>query len=92
MVPDGFHLGLTEWVLAGRKYRTKTAFTTGDGLSEFRVHGWCLLDFYATLIPAVFQGLMDLVLSRIRWEHCIVYIDDIVYWEKHSRITCRTRE
>ena len=27
--------------------------------------------------PAVFQRLMDLVLSGIRWDHCLVYIDDI---------------
>ena len=29
-------------------------------------------------VPAVFQRLMDLMLSRIRWEHCLVYIDDRV--------------
>ena len=46
----------------------KTAFTTGDGLFEFRVMllGLCNA-------PAVFQRLMDLVLSGIRWEHCLVY-------------------
>ena len=31
---------------------------------------------------AVFQRLMDLVLSGIQWEHCLVYIDDIVIMGK----------
>ena len=48
-------------------------FTTGDGLFEFRV-----MPFGLCNAPAVFQRLMDLMLSRIRWEHCLVYIDDIV--------------
>ena len=59
------------------KDRSKTAFTTGDGLFEFRV-----MPFGLCNAPAVFQRLMDLVLSGIRWEHCLVYIDDIVIMGK----------
>ena len=59
------------------KNRTKTAFTTGDGLFEFRV-----MPFGLCNTPAVFQRLMDLVLSGIRWEHCLVYIHDIVVMGK----------
>ena len=59
------------------KDRPKTAFTAGDGLFEFRV-----MPFGLCNAPAVFQRLMDLVLSGIRWEHCLVYIDDIVIMGK----------
>ena len=59
------------------KDRPKTAFTTGDGLFEFRV-----MPFGLCNAPAVFQRLMDLVLSGIRWEHCLVYIDDIIIMGK----------
>ena len=59
------------------KDRPKTAFTTGDGLFEFRV-----MPFRLCNAPAVFQRLMDLVLSGIQWEHCLVYIDDIVIMGK----------
>ena len=55
------------------KDRPKTAFTTGDGLFEFRVMPFSLCN-----APAVFQRLMDLVLSGIR----LVYIDDIVIMGK----------
>eukprot|EP00731_Ephydatia_muelleri_P007369 Em0003g1617a len=55
------------------KARPKTAFTTGEGLFEFRV-----MPFELWNAPAVFQRLMDLVLSGIRWDHCLVYIDDII--------------
>ena len=59
------------------KDQPKTAFTTGDGLFEFRV-----MPFGLCNAPAVFQRLMDLVLSGIPWEHCLVYIDDIVIMGK----------
>ena len=59
------------------KYRHKTAFCTREGLFEFKV-----MPFGLCNAPAVFQRLMDLVLSGIQWEHCLVYIDDIVIMGK----------
>ena len=74
-----FHLGLNEYwqVEIDEKDRPETAFTTGDGLFEFRV-----MPFGLCNVPAVFQRLMDLVLPGICWEHCLVYIDDIVIMGK----------
>ena len=45
---------------------------SGDRIFEFRVMSFGLCN-----APAVFQRLMDLVLSGICWEHCLDYIDDI---------------
>ena len=59
------------------KDRHKTAFCTREGLFELKV-----MPFGLCNAPAVFQRLMDLVLSGIQWERCLVYIDDIVIMGK----------
>ncbi|CAF1350808.1 unnamed protein product [Rotaria sp. Silwood1] len=53
--------------------RNKTAFITHRGLYEFLV-----MPFGLSNAPATFQRLMDLILAGIKWQSCLVYIDDIV--------------
>jgi hypothetical protein len=53
--------------------RSKTAFITHRGLYEFLV-----MPFGLSNAPATFQRLMDIVLAGIKWQSCLVYIDDIV--------------
>lgn len=53
--------------------REKTAFITPDGLYEFKV-----LPFGLCSAPATFQRMMDTVLSGLKWQSCLVYLDDIV--------------
>ncbi|CAF0842311.1 unnamed protein product [Adineta steineri] len=53
--------------------RSKTAFITHRGLYEFLV-----MPFGLSNAPATFQRLMDVVLAGIKWQSCLVYIDDIV--------------
>ena len=53
--------------------RDKTAFITHRGLYEFLV-----MPFGLSNAPATFQRLMDIVLAGIKWQSCLVYIDDIV--------------
>ena len=53
--------------------REKTAFSTTEGLYEFKV-----MPFELCNAPATFQRLMDLVLSGLQWSNCLVYIDDIM--------------
>ena len=53
--------------------RVKTAFITADGLFEFKV-----MPFGLTNAPATFQRMMDVVLAGLKWNTCLVYLDDIV--------------
>jgi hypothetical protein len=62
----------------------KTAFASYFGLYEFTV-----MPFGVTGGPAVFQRLVDCLLAGLRYETCMVYIDDIVVFaktpEEHER-------
>ncbi|CAF4545674.1 unnamed protein product, partial [Rotaria magnacalcarata] len=53
--------------------RDKKAFITHRGLYEFLV-----MPFGLSNAPATFQRLMDIVLAGIKWQSCLVYIDDII--------------
>ncbi|KAK8780235.1 hypothetical protein V5799_018426 [Amblyomma americanum] len=53
--------------------REKTAFVTPDGLYEFKV-----LPFGLCSAPATFQRMMDTVLTDLKWQSCLVYLDDVV--------------
>lgn len=53
--------------------REKTAFTTGDGLWQFKV-----MPFGLCNAPATFERLMDKVLQGLPLNVCLVYLDDIL--------------
>ena len=53
--------------------REKTAFTTPDGLYQFRK-----LSFGLTNAPACFMRAMHLILKCLFWSDCLVYLDDII--------------
>ena len=55
------------------KDRPKTAFTTRKGLLQ-----WGVMPFGLLNAPATFSRLMELVLRGLSWEHCMVYLDDII--------------
>ncbi|UYV77521.1 K02A2.6-like, partial [Cordylochernes scorpioides] len=57
--------------------REKTAFTTGNGLWQFKV-----MPFGLCNAPATFERLMETVLQGIALETCLVYLDDIIVMGK----------
>ena len=59
------------------KDRHKTAFILPNGLYQFTV-----LPFGISTAPSIFQRAMDFVLSGLKYEKCLVYIDDIIIYSK----------
>lgn len=53
--------------------KEKTAFITRNGLFE-----WNVLPFGLANAPSTFQRMMDVVLTGLLWEECLVYIDDVL--------------
>lgn len=58
--------------------REKTAFITPDGLFEFKV-----MPFGLCSAPATFQRVMDTVLAGLKWQTCLVYLDDVVVFSSN---------
>ena len=53
--------------------REKTAFVTPDGLWQFKK-----MPFGLCNSPASFQRKMDIVLTGLKWNSCLIYLDDVV--------------
>ena len=51
----------------------KSAFVTRKGVFQFNV-----LSFGLSNAPAMFQRLMDLVLSGLTWDICLAFLDDVI--------------
>ena len=60
--------------------REKTGFITHQGLFE-----WIVMPFGLCNAPATFARLMELCLSDIVWNKCLVYLDDIIAYGKTYR-------
>ena len=57
--------------------KLKTAFTTHNGLFEFRK-----MQFGLTNAPSTFQRLMHAVLRGLQYDICLVYLDDIIIFSR----------
>lgn len=57
--------------------RPKTTFVTRRGLFEFNV-----MPFGLCNAPATFKRLIELVLSGLHWQICLIYLDDIIIFGK----------
>jgi predicted aspartyl protease len=67
--------------------KQKTAFITKYGLYQ-----WRCMPFGLCNAPATFQRLMDAILRGLKWQCCLVYLDDVIVFsrnleehEKHLR-------
>ena len=69
----------------------KTAFATHDGLFQ-----WTCMPFGLTSAPATFQRMMDTVLAGLKWQCCLVYLDDVLVFsrtfEQHISDLCAVFE
>ena len=66
--------------------KEKTAFSTHNGHYAFNT-----MPFGLAESPAIFQRLMDLVLSGLNWTHCLVYLDDIIVLDPAFRKVFKSR-
>ena len=57
--------------------KPKTAFTTHNGLFEFRK-----MPFGLANAPSTFQRLMHAVLRGLQYDICLVYLDDIIIFSR----------
>jgi len=57
--------------------RPKTAFTTGSGL-----YHWIRMPMGLCNSPSTFQRAMDHVLNDLRWQDCLLYLDDLMVFSK----------
>ena len=57
--------------------KEKTAFVTHQGLFHFT-----RMPFGLRNAPATFQRAIDIILSSVKWQYCIVYIDDVIIFSK----------
>ncbi len=57
--------------------RNKTAFASHMGSYRF-----ARMPFGLTNAPATFQRAVDILLSGVNWQFCLVYLDDIIVYSK----------
>ena len=57
--------------------KEKSAFVCGEGLYQFQVMPFGLVN-----APATFERLMERVLTGLQWQTCLVYLDDIIIYSK----------
>jgi hypothetical protein len=61
------------WQVDVHKDKKKTAFSTGQGLWQFKV-----MPFGFCNAPATFERLMETVLRGLPYVSCFVYLDDVI--------------
>ncbi|GFU89327.1 retrovirus-related Pol polyprotein from transposon 412 [Trichonephila clavipes] len=62
--------------------REKTAFTSGQGLWQFKV-----MPFGLCNAPATFERLMETVLKGLTFEACLIYLDDVIIGGQRSQLS-----
>jgi hypothetical protein len=61
----------------------KNTFTSHEGLYWVYLYVWFLrMPFGLRNAPATFQRFVDITLSGLTWNNCLVYLDDIIVFSK----------
>jgi len=69
------------WKVPLRKEdQEKTAFTTHCG-----IYHWLSMTFGLTNAPATFQRALDITLSGLKWQICLVYLDDVISFSANAK-------
>ena len=76
-ITKGFHQ-----IVVKKSDRWKTAFINHRGVFQYKV-----MPFGLKNGPAAYQRLMDNILSELRWDYCLCYMDDVIVfsetWDLH---------
>jgi len=68
------------WQVPSRKdHQEKTAFTTHCG-----IYHWLSMPSGLTNAPATFQRALDIILSCLKWQICLVYLDDVITFSANA--------
>jgi len=67
-------------VLLRKEDQEKTTFTTHSG-----VYHWLSMPFCLTNGPATFQRALDITLSGLKWQICLVYFDDVIIFSATAK-------
>ena len=57
--------------------REKTAFVCHEGAYQYN-----RMPFGLTNAPATFQRALDSILSGVKWQSCLIYLDDVIVYSK----------
>ena len=68
------------WQVPLRKEdQEKTAFTAHCG-----TYHWLSMPFGLTNAPATLQRALDIILSGLNWQRCLVYLDDVIIFSANA--------
>ena len=59
--------------------RDKTTFT-----SHLGTYRYVRMPFGLRNAPATFQRALDIILSGVRWQKCLIYLDDVIVFSKNA--------
>jgi len=57
--------------------REKTAFVCHEGTYQYK-----RMPFGLTNAPAKFQRALDIILSGVKWQSCLIYLDNVIVYSK----------
>ena len=60
--------------------REKTTF-----VSHMGAHRYLRMLFGLRNVPASFQRALDMILTRVRWQTCLIYLDDVIISSKDEK-------